>query len=115
MGVQRVFSRRDAEGLAALFEVNITEPMSWDEILQGGRDFFGRHEDVDSHVDRPERQREDGRLRALTGNFIEVALPPDSATRRQPVRVRISRVTPDDTLGVVDGTPDWANATRSSS
>ncbi len=59
--------------------------------------------------------RKDGRLRALTGNFIEVALPPGSATRRQPVRVRISRVTPDDTLGVVDGTPDWASATRSSS
>ena len=59
--------------------------------------------------------REDGRLRALTGNFIEVALPPGSATRRQPVRVRISRVTPDDTLGVVDGTPDWASATGSSS
>jgi len=55
--------------------------------------------------------REDGLLRALTGNFIEVALPPGSATRRQPVRVRISRVTADDTLGVVEGTPEWACAT----
>ncbi len=59
--------------------------------------------------------REDGRLRALTGNFIEVALPPGSATRRQPVRVRITRVSPCDTLGVVDGTPEWASATGSSS
>ena len=55
--------------------------------------------------------REDGRLRALTGNFIEVAVRSGSATRRQPVRVRISRVTPCDTLGVVDGTPEWASAT----
>jgi len=67
--------------------------------------FQGRY--LDAVVLAP---REDGRLRALSGNFIEVALDPGSAKRREAVRVRVSRVTPDDTFGHVDGRPGWAQA-----
>jgi threonylcarbamoyladenosine tRNA methylthiotransferase MtaB len=52
--------------------------------------------------------REDGRLRALTGNFIEVALPAGSAERGRPVRVTIERAGQEETLGRVTGLPSWA-------
>jgi threonylcarbamoyladenosine tRNA methylthiotransferase MtaB len=47
-------------------------------------------------------RRSDGRLRALTGNFIEVALPADSARRGERMRVKLTQVTPHDTLAVTD-------------
>ncbi len=54
--------------------------------------------------------REDGRLRALTGNFIEVALDPGSAPRRELIRLQVSRVTRDDTWGRIT-TPISAETT----
>ena len=65
--------------------------------------FEGRH--LDAVVLAP---RADGRVRALTGNFIEVALDAGSAARGEVVRVRVARASPDDTLAVVDGRPAWA-------
>ena len=46
--------------------------------------------------------RADGRLRALTGNFIDVTLTEGSAPARQFVAVRITRATPDETRGRID-------------
>jgi threonylcarbamoyladenosine tRNA methylthiotransferase MtaB len=59
----------------------------------------------------PLAPREDGRVRALTGNFIEVSLDPGTAARGELVRVRVTDVTRDDTRAVVDGLPTWAGAT----
>jgi threonylcarbamoyladenosine tRNA methylthiotransferase MtaB len=50
-------------------------------------------------------RRSDGLLRALTGNFIEVALDPRSAARGDFVRARLLRATPDETTAVVTGVP----------
>jgi len=52
--------------------------------------------------------REDGRVRALSGNFIEVALEAESASAGELLQARVERVTHDDTLAVVDGEPSWA-------
>jgi threonylcarbamoyladenosine tRNA methylthiotransferase MtaB len=52
--------------------------------------------------------RADGRVRALTGNFIEVALDAGSAARGDVVRVRVKSVTRDEAWAVVDGRPAWA-------
>jgi threonylcarbamoyladenosine tRNA methylthiotransferase MtaB len=52
--------------------------------------------------------REDARVRALTGNFIEVALDPGSAKRGELLCVRVESATKDDTRAVVDGRPAWA-------
>lgn len=54
-----------------------------------------------------EREK-DGRLRALCGNFVEVALERDSAPARSLRRVCVERVTREDTLAHVTGVPDWA-------
>jgi threonylcarbamoyladenosine tRNA methylthiotransferase MtaB len=50
----------------------------------------------------------DGRVRALTGNFIEVSMDPGSAARGDLPRVRVERVTHDETRASVEGTPPWA-------
>jgi threonylcarbamoyladenosine tRNA methylthiotransferase MtaB len=65
--------------------------------------FVGRR--LDAVVLAP---REDGRVRALTGNYIEVALDPGTAVRGEVVRARVESVTRDDTRAVVDGRPSWA-------
>jgi len=52
--------------------------------------------------------RDDGRLRALTGNFIEVALPAGSAARGELIRARIRHVSRDDSLADAVGHPSWA-------
>jgi threonylcarbamoyladenosine tRNA methylthiotransferase MtaB len=52
--------------------------------------------------------RSDGRVRALTGNFIEVSLPPGSAADRDLVRVRVEHADRELTSAVVIGTPAWA-------
>jgi threonylcarbamoyladenosine tRNA methylthiotransferase MtaB len=52
--------------------------------------------------------RKDGRIRALSGNFIEVALEAECATAGDLLKARVERVTRGDTLAVVDGTPSWA-------
>ena len=44
----------------------------------------------------------DGRLRALTGNFIEVALPAGTAERGERIAVRITDVTRHDTLAIAE-------------
>ena len=46
-------------------------------------------------------ERDDGRIRALTGNFIEVALPPGSAARGEIVRVRLLTAERDETSAEV--------------
>jgi len=46
--------------------------------------------------------------RALTGNFIDVDLPPDSVTPGQPVTVRVGASTGERTLAVTEGSPSWA-------
>jgi tRNA A37 methylthiotransferase MiaB len=68
--------------------------------------FEGRH--LDAVVLAP---RADGRLRALTGNYIEVSLDPGSAARGEVVRVRVERATRDGTRAHVEGEPDWARRT----
>jgi threonylcarbamoyladenosine tRNA methylthiotransferase MtaB len=65
--------------------------------------FEGQH--LDAVVLAP---RADGCVRALTGNFIEVALDAGSAARGEVVRVRVASATPDDTRAVADGQPAWA-------
>ena len=55
--------------------------------------------------------RRDGRMRALTGNFIEVALPAGSARRGELVRVTVSQVCAEETLAVVEGLPSWITTT----
>jgi threonylcarbamoyladenosine tRNA methylthiotransferase MtaB len=55
-------------------------------------------------------RREDGRLRALTDNFIEVTLEPASARRGDLVRIEMERVTPDESAARVVGRPEWASA-----
>jgi threonylcarbamoyladenosine tRNA methylthiotransferase MtaB len=52
---------------------------------------------------------DDGRVRALTGNFIEVSLAPGSAERGEVVQVEIERVTPERTLAHRVGEPSWAS------
>jgi len=55
--------------------------------------------------------RADGRIRALTGNFIEVGLPARTAVRRgEPVDVVVGQTTGDTTEATVAGRPDWAVA-----
>lgn len=46
--------------------------------------------------------------RALTGNYIEVMLPPGSGERGAPVNVRILDAGDDGVLGVVEGEPAWS-------
>ena len=54
-------------------------------------------------------RRQDDRLRALTGNFIEVVLEENAGARpRDPLEVRITRVTRDETAAVGCGRPGWA-------
>jgi len=62
-------------------------------------------EGLDAVVLSPSR---DGRVRALTGNFIEVSLPSHATTRGEIVRVRVEKVTRAETRAVVDGRPAWA-------
>ena len=53
--------------------------------------------------------RRDGRYqRALTGNFIEVDLPPRSVEPGQPVTVRVGASSAERTLAVAEGSPSWA-------
>lgn len=52
--------------------------------------------------------RADGALRALTGNFVEVALPAGSAGRRDLVRVRLGQARGEHTPAVALGPPSWA-------
>jgi threonylcarbamoyladenosine tRNA methylthiotransferase MtaB len=51
---------------------------------------------------------DDGRMRALTGNFVEVSLPPGCATRGDLVDVRIDEVVADATRASIVGRPAWA-------
>ena len=46
--------------------------------------------------------------RALTGNFIDVDLPPDSVEPGLPVNVRIGASTAERTLAIAEGSPSWA-------
>jgi threonylcarbamoyladenosine tRNA methylthiotransferase MtaB len=53
-------------------------------------------------------RRADGRTRALTGNFIEVALDEGDLPRGDLRAARILRATPGETAAVVVGRPEWA-------
>jgi threonylcarbamoyladenosine tRNA methylthiotransferase MtaB len=53
-------------------------------------------------------RRDDGRWRALTGNFIEVAVDGEGLAPRRPVNVRILRAEGAETPAAVDGVPAWA-------
>ena len=55
-------------------------------------------------------RREDGGMRALTGNFVEVSLPPGAAVRGDLVDVRIDEIDGNTTRASVVGRPDWAGA-----
>jgi threonylcarbamoyladenosine tRNA methylthiotransferase MtaB len=58
-----------------------------------------------------DRRPADGRRRALTDNFIEVALDGDvAAGRGELVSVRVTNVTTDGTRGVAAGRPAWVAA-----
>lgn len=58
-----------------------------------------------------ERSAEDRRLRALTGNFVEVDLPAGSAGRGDLVDVRIERVDADGRAEAIPvGVPEWARS-----
>jgi threonylcarbamoyladenosine tRNA methylthiotransferase MtaB len=57
-------------------------------------------------------EREDGRVRALTGNFIDVSLAKGSAPRGEPILLHIEAATRDETRAVVAGRPQWAQAAR---
>jgi threonylcarbamoyladenosine tRNA methylthiotransferase MtaB len=46
--------------------------------------------------------------RALTGNFIDVDLPPDSVQPGQPVTVRVGASAGERTLAAAEGFPSWA-------
>jgi len=50
---------------------------------------------------------DDGRVRALTGNFIEVSLDPGTAERGELIQVVIERVTPERTDARRAGQPSW--------
>jgi len=50
----------------------------------------------------------DGSMRALTGNFIEVALDHGAAGRGEILRVRLEEATLRGTRGRAEGPPDWA-------
>ena len=50
---------------------------------------------------------DNGRVRALTGNFIEVSLEPGAAERGELIRVVIERVTPERTDARRAGRPTW--------
>jgi threonylcarbamoyladenosine tRNA methylthiotransferase MtaB len=52
---------------------------------------------------------DDGRVRALTGNFIEVSLAPGSAERGEVIQVVIERVAPERTDALRAGEPSWAS------
>ncbi len=54
------------------------------------------------------RRRSDGRLRALTGNFIEVVLDETSAVPGRPLAVRITDASPSETNAEACGMPKWA-------
>ncbi|MDX1389367.1 MAG: hypothetical protein R3344_09265, partial [Acidobacteriota bacterium] len=54
------------------------------------------------------RRPTDGRHRALTGNFIEVALD-GRVSRGDLVSVRITDVTRDETRAVLTGRPWWSS------
>ena len=70
------------------------------------------HAIVDGPIDMPwirenfpqlvEQRPKDGLLRALTGNFIEVALPAGSAQRGERIPVRVTDVTRHDTHAVTE-------------
>ncbi len=49
-----------------------------------------------------------GRVRALTGNFIEIAIEGSSPAARRPLLVRVERIEGKATLGSAVGTPAWA-------
>jgi threonylcarbamoyladenosine tRNA methylthiotransferase MtaB len=53
-------------------------------------------------------RRDDGRWRALTGNFIEAAVDGEGLAPRRPVNVRILRAEGAETPAAVDGVPVWA-------
>jgi threonylcarbamoyladenosine tRNA methylthiotransferase MtaB len=54
-------------------------------------------------------EKRDGHgLRALTGNFIEVSLPPGSAAAREPLEVQITSVGRDETQAIGVGSPAWS-------
>jgi len=77
-----------------------------DKSLAFRRRFIGQK--LDAVVLGP--RKTDRRLRALTGNFIEVLLDTGSAPRGQLASVRIDSVERDQTQGQADGTPPWADA-----
>ncbi|MBZ5639334.1 MAG: tRNA (N(6)-L-threonylcarbamoyladenosine(37)-C(2))-methylthiotransferase MtaB [Acidobacteriia bacterium] len=53
-------------------------------------------------------RRDDGRWRALTGNFIEAAVAGEGLEPRHLVRVRVVRAERSETLAVAEGLPNWA-------
>ncbi len=53
-------------------------------------------------------RRDELHQRALTGNFIDVDLPPRSVEPGQPVNVRIGASTAERTLAFAEGSPSWA-------
>jgi threonylcarbamoyladenosine tRNA methylthiotransferase MtaB len=55
---------------------------------------------------------DDGRIRALTGNFVEVTLEPGSAERGEPIEVLVERATADGTDARRVGRPAWAARLR---
>ena len=68
------------------------------------RRFVGRRLDA---VVLGERKT-DAKLRALTGNFIEVALEAGAAARGDLIRVRVDEVCPETVSASSDGYPAWA-------
>jgi len=56
----------------------------------------------------------DGRVRALTGNFIEVSLDPGEAERGELIEVVLERVTPERTDARRTGWPRWARTSATS-
>ncbi len=50
--VQKAFSARDPQALAALFDPAITQPMTHGQILDWGRKFYGENSEVRFHIDK---------------------------------------------------------------
>ena len=55
--VARAFAMGDAEGLTRLFDPGITKPMTREQILAWGKDFFGKHGTASFKIERIEYER----------------------------------------------------------
>jgi hypothetical protein len=55
--VARAFALGDAEGLTRLFDAGIAKPMTREQILAWGKDFFSKHGPASFKIDRIEYER----------------------------------------------------------